>query len=101
MCFEIREGVVDCKMIKVSCKDADGNACKEELPVFTGTLPKETLVQLLEEILRMQEHSEWFSADGDGNNSANNKKKLIFQHFGRVLKGMPQRCPCSNVSGLK
>ena len=32
--------------------------------------------------------------EGDGNNdaaAAANKKKLIFQHFGRALKGMPQR----------
>ena len=39
----------------------------------------------------MQERFEWFNADGDGNNNADNKKKLIFQHFGRALKGMPQR----------
>ena len=101
ICFGIKEGVVDCKMIKVLCKDSDGNICKEELPVFTDTFPKETLVQLLEEILTMQERSEWFIADDDGNNNFDNKKKLIFQHFGRTLKGMPQRCPCSNVSGPK
>ena len=39
----------------------------------------------------MQERFEWFSADGDGNNYANNKKKPIFQLFGRALKGVPQR----------
>ena len=55
MRFEIKEGVAYCKTIKVSCKDANDNVCKEELPIFTDTLPKETLVQLLEEILTMQE----------------------------------------------
>ena len=53
MRFEIKEGVVDCKMIQVSCEDADGNVCKEELQIFTDTSPKETLVQLLEGILTM------------------------------------------------
>ena len=91
MRFKIEEGAADCKMIKVSCEDADGNICKEELPIITDTSPKETLVQLLKEILSMQERFEWFNADGDGNNNADNKKKLIFQHFGRALKGMPQR----------
>ena len=38
----------------------------------------------------MQKRFKWFAA-GDGNNNTNNKKKLIFQHFGRALKGMPQR----------
>ena len=85
--LEIEEGVVDCKMIKVSCEEADGNVCKEELPIFTDTSPKETLVQLLEEILTMQEHFKWFSADGDDNNNVNNKKKLILQHFGGGIKG--------------
>ena len=38
MRFEIKEGVVDCKMIKVPRKDTDGNVCKEELPIFTDRL---------------------------------------------------------------
>ena len=87
MRFGIKEVVVDCKMIKVPRKDADGNVCKEELPFFTDTLLKETLAQLLEEILTMQEHFKWFSADGDDNNNVNNKKKLILQHFGGGIKG--------------
>ena len=91
MRLDIEEGVVNRKTIKVLYKDADGNVCKEELPIFADTSPKETLVQLLEEILTMQERFKWFNADGDGDNNANNKKKLIFQHFGRALKGMPQR----------
>ena len=44
MRFEIKEGVVDCKTIKVSCVDANGNVCKEELPMFTDNLPKELLI---------------------------------------------------------
>ena len=91
MRFEIEEGVVNCKTIKVSCSDADDNVCKEELPLFTNNSPEELLIQLLEEILAMQERFEWFVDDGDGNNDADTKKKLIFQHFGRALKGMPQR----------
>ena len=82
MRFEIEEGVVDCKTIKVSCSDADGNVCKEELPIFTNNSPKETLIQLLEEILAMAERFEWFVDDGDGNNNANNKKRLIFSTLG-------------------
>ena len=88
MRLEIEEGAIDYKTIKVSCEDADGNVCKEELPIFTNHSPKETLVALLEEIIAMQERFEWFS---DGNDNAESKKKLIFQHFGRALKGMPQR----------
>ena len=38
----------------------------------------------------MQQQFEWFAA-GEGNNNAANKLKLIFQHFRRDLKGMPQR----------
>ena len=91
MRFEIEEGVVDCKTIKVSCSDADGNVCKEELPIFTNNSPKESLIQLLEESLAMTERFEWFVDDSDGDNNANNKKRLIFQHFGRALKGLPQR----------
>ena len=58
MRFEIEEGVVDCKTIKVLCKDANGNICKEKLPIFTDALPKETLAQLLEEILTLHERFE-------------------------------------------
>ena len=75
MCFDIEEGVANFKTIKVLCEDADGNVCKEELPIFTDHSPKETLVLLLEEIITMQERFEWFS---DDNNNADSKKKLIF-----------------------
>ena len=71
MRFELEEGAVDCKTIKVSCEDADGNVCKEELPIFADTFPKDTLIQLIEEILTMQERFEWFSEDGNGNTNAN------------------------------
>ena len=86
--FDIEEGATNYKTIKVSCEDADGNVCKEELPIFTDNSPKEHLAQLLEESITMQERFEWFN---DGNDDAESKKKLIFQHFGRALKGMPQR----------
>ena len=86
MGFVVKKGVVDCRTIKVSCSDADGNVCKEELPIFSNKAPKALAIQLIEEILVMQERFEWF----DGNNNAGNKAKLIFQHFGRALKGMPQ-----------
>ena len=33
MRFDIKEGATNYKTIKVSCKDADGNVCKEELPL--------------------------------------------------------------------
>ena len=51
MRFEIKEGVVDCKAIEVSCSDAAGDVCKEELPMFTENLTNESLIQLLEELL--------------------------------------------------
>ena len=41
MRFEIKEGVMDCMTIKVSCSDADGNVFKEELTICTNNLPKE------------------------------------------------------------
>ena len=86
MGFVVKKGVVDCRTIKVSCTDADDNVCKEELPIYGDNVPKEIAIQLLEESLVMAERFEWF--DGD---DAGNKAKLIFQHFGRALKGMPQR----------
>ena len=85
MGFVVKKGVVNCRTIRVSCLDADGNVCKEELPIFGDNVPKEVAIQLLEEILVMADRFEWF--DGDDANKA----KLIFQHFGRALKGMPQR----------
>ena len=39
----------------------------------------------------MQERFEWFVKGGVNNNDVDKKEKLIFQHFGRALKGMPQR----------
>ena len=86
MGFVVKKGVVDCRTIRVSCLDADGNVCKEELPIFGDNVPKEVAIQLLEEILVMANCFEWFDSD-----KAANKAKLIFQHFGRALKGMPQR----------
>ena len=53
MCFDIEEGATNYKKIKVSCEDADGNVCKEELPIFTDT----------------------------GNNNADNKKKQKFSNI--------------------
>ena len=79
MRFDIKEGVANCKTIKVLCEDADGNVCKEELPIFTDHSPKETLVLLLEESITTQEHFEWFR---DGNDNADSKKKLIFNTLG-------------------
>ena len=35
MRFDIEEGVTDCKTIKVLCSNADGNVCKEELPILS------------------------------------------------------------------
>jgi len=73
--------------MKVSCTDANGNVCKKELPVFTNKMPKDLRILLLEKSLAMVERFEWFNAI-EGNNNA--KANLILQHFGRVLKGMPQ-----------
>ena len=49
----IEEGVVNRKTIKVLCKDAGGNVCKKELSIYTDQLPKETLVELLEESIQL------------------------------------------------
>ena len=69
MHFEVKEGVVDCKMTKISRSDANSKVWKEELPIFAENLPGETLIQLIKEILAMQEHFECFAMDG-GNNDA-------------------------------
>ena len=53
MCLEVKEGVTDCKTTKVSCDDANGNVCKEELAIFTSNSSSESLIQLLEEIIAM------------------------------------------------
>ena len=34
MRFDIKEGVTDCKTIKVLCSNADDNVCKEELTIL-------------------------------------------------------------------
>ena len=39
----------------------------------------------------MQERFEWFVQGGVNDEDADKKKRLIFQHFGRALKGLPQR----------
>ena len=31
MCFEVKEGVDGCRMIKVLCTEANGNVCRKEL----------------------------------------------------------------------
>ena len=51
MRFKIEEGVVNCRAIKVTCSDANGNVCKNELPIFTDKLSKDSFIQLPEEIL--------------------------------------------------
>ena len=85
MRFKIEEGVVDCKTIKVSCSDADGNLCKEELPIFTNNSPKETLILLLKESLVMAERFEWFNND---------------DNFSRVMTQVrsPWSCPAMRVA---
>ena len=55
MRFEVEEGVDDCRMIKALCTDANGNVCKEQLPIFTKNFPKELLILLLEETLAMSD----------------------------------------------
>ena len=91
MCFDIKESVTDCKIITVSCSDTDGNVCIEELPVFTKNSPSKSLIQLLKEVLIMQERFEWLVEGSVNDDDANKKKTLIFQHFRRPLKGLPQR----------
>ena len=65
MCFDIEEGVTDCKTIKVSRSDANDNVCKEELPIFTNNSPSESLIHLLGEILQLDWPwiAEWAYAD--------------------------------------
>ena len=82
MRFDTEEGVTDFKMIKVSSSDADGNVCKEELPIFTNNSPNESLIQLLKEILAMQEHLEWVVEDGVNNDDTAKKKNSSFSILG-------------------
>ena len=63
---------------------------KEKLPIFTNNSPSESLTQLLEEILSMQESFEWFVEGDVDNDDVDKKKNLIFQYFGRAFKRMPQ-----------
>ena len=88
MTCSVAEGVEDCKTIKLTAKDADGNVCKEKLPVFTNNSPAENLLVLLEEMKAIEGGYRWF-ATAEGNQ--NPKAKLTSKHIGGVLKGMHQR----------
>ena len=91
MRFEIKEGAVDCKTIKVLCDDADGNVCKRNCQLLSIPRPERLSSSSSKKFWQCKRDFEWFAADDDGNNNADNKKTLIFQHVGRTLKGMPQR----------
>ncbi len=80
--YEIEEGVENPSMITIKCTDADGKENKEECPCFTNGKPKELLQQLCETILALNNRYEWID---------NSKGQLLFQHFGRSLKGEPLR----------
>ena len=88
MQYEVEKGVENAKSIKVTCKDVEGNDCKEELPIYTNNTPDEILLILLEEALAMGERFDWFV---DVKNKPNPKARLTFQHFGRALKAVPHR----------
>ena len=58
MQYEVEKGVENAKSIKVTCKDVEGNDCKEELPIYTNNTPDKILLILLEEALAMGERFE-------------------------------------------
>ena len=82
MHFDIKEGVTDCKMIKVWCSDVDGSVCKEELTIFTNNSPSKSLIHLLEEIIAMHERFEQFFEGGVNNDDADKKKISSFNMLG-------------------
>ena len=88
MTYHVADGVKDGKMIKLEAKDANGDICKEELPIFNNNLPDKRLLILLEELLAVAYCYLWFTTTEENQNP---KTQLRLQHFGRALKGMHQR----------
>ena len=88
MRYKIKESVYNAKTIKLTCKDVAGKTCKEELPIFTNNTPPKVLLVLIGEILTMGKRFQWFEKDKGNHNP---KVQLVFQHFGRALKTIPQR----------
>ena len=84
MWFKAREDIHDCRMIKASCTDTNGNVC---LPMFTDSVPKELLILLFfRESLHSKGQAFWVVW------SAMSKLNLyLFQCFERASKGMPQK----------
>ena len=94
MRFEVKDGVVNCKMIKISRSDANSKVCKEEFLIFADNFPGETLIQLLKENLATQEHFEWFAVDGGNNDtlmvySLSPQDTMVYTHvLGPRAKGI-------------
>ena len=80
--YHVEEGVNNPKMISIKCTDADGNKNKEEVPIFGNNEPDELLLNSLGDNLVLNERYSWMD---------NEKGKLLFQHFGRAMKGKPLR----------
>jgi len=80
--YKVEEGVLNPSTITIKCTDVDGQVNKEELATYTAATPKETLIQIYEGILTIERRYGWIDE---------NKGKLLFQHFGRSLKGEPLR----------
>ena len=89
VCFDVKEDVDGCRIIKVSCIDVDGSICKEETVNMTNNSPKELSVLWPEESLATPDRFGWFGATLEGNKNA--KVKHILQHLGRPLNEMPQK----------
>ena len=81
MQYHIAPGVEDAPTISTKCMDADEKENKELIPIFGNNSPDEVLLLTIENIFMLKDRYDWKEA----------KIKLMFQHFGRALKGEPLR----------
>ena len=61
MTYHAADGVKDGKMIKLKAKAANGNICKEKLPVFGNNLHESCLLMLPKKCLAFPDHYGWFA----------------------------------------
>ena len=82
--YKVEEGVDKASTISIKCTNVDNKENKEECVTFGNGSPPELLIQVIETIVTLSDRYEWCV-------EANNKAKLLFQHFRHALKGEPLR----------
>ena len=76
--YQAEEGVDTPKLILIKCTNADGTENKKEVPIFRNNEPDELLLNSFGCILALDERYSWMDKK---------KGELLFQHFGRAMKG--------------